>query len=78
MEKAQEVGFFSNSYATIDLEVLKDEIESQAQMKVGLWYKSIYQGKIVAEVENKLIVRAIHMELEAENFNRNFKKIVSI
>jgi len=25
-----------------------------------------------------LIVKAIHIELEAKNFNRNFKKIISI
>ena len=35
-KKSQEAGFFSNSYASMNLEVLQKEIEDQAEMKVGL------------------------------------------
>ena len=47
-------------------------------MKVGLRFKAIYRGKVAVDVEDKIITRVIHVELEAENFNRNFKKFVAI
>ena len=61
----------------MNLKVLKEEIEQEAKMKVGLYYKAIYRGKIAVDVDNKTITRAIHVELEGENFNINFKKFVS-
>ena len=62
-------------HATIDLEVLKEEIEQEAKIKVGLHYKAIYRGKIDINADDKTITRAIHVELEAENFNINFKNL---
>ena len=47
-------------------------------MKVGLRYKAIYRGKITVEIDDKIITRAIYVELEVKNFNRDFKKIVLI
>ena len=47
-------------------------------MKVSLRYKAIHRGKIAMETDNKTITRAIYIELEAENFNQNFKKFISI
>ena len=36
IEKSIKAGFFSNSHATMDLEVLKEEIEEKMNFKVGL------------------------------------------
>lgn len=77
-EKSQEAGFFSNSYVTMDLEVLKKEFEDESKMKVGLQFKAACRDKIAVDAEDKSVIRAIHVELEAENFNTNFKKCVSI
>ena len=57
----------------IDLDILKEEIEKETQLKVGLHYKAIYRGKISMEKEDKTITRVIHVELEIESFNKNFK-----
>ena len=36
VEKAQEAGFFLNSYVLMDLELLQNEIEEELGFKVGL------------------------------------------
>ena len=74
-EKAQEAGFFSNSHPIVDLDVLKEEIEQEAQIKVELYYKAIYRGKMAVEKDDKTIIRAIYIELETDNFNKNFKNL---
>ena len=45
VEQSQEVGFFTYSHQTMDLEALKEVIEEKAGIEVELKYKTIYQGK---------------------------------
>ena len=51
-EKSIEAGFFSNSHATMNLEVLKEEIEEKMNFKVELRFKVIYRGKMAVERED--------------------------
>jgi len=43
VEKVQEVGFFSNSHVSMDLETLQTEIKKELEFKVGLRYKAIFR-----------------------------------
>ena len=56
MERAKEVGFFSNSHLSIDLYEIRDILENKLNYKVGIRYKSIYQGKQVLKVEGEKLI----------------------
>ena len=63
----------------MDLEVLKQEIEEQTEMRIGLRYKIIHRGKIGVEQEGqKSQVRAIHVELDLVSFSYNFRRLLLI
>ena len=41
-ERSKEVGFFSNSYISIDMDELKTTLEERLNIKVDFRYKAIY------------------------------------
>ena len=48
-------------------------------IKVGLWYKAVYRGKQIEDsITTSKKVRAIHIDLDLENFQHNFKIVMRI
>ena len=58
--------------------MLKEEIEEATQLKVELQWKAIFCRKQIESTELRSIIRAIYLELDVRNFNKNFKRIMSI
>jgi len=56
IERVKEAGFFSNSYLSMDLYEIRDILENKLNYKVGIRYKSIYQGKQVLKVEGEKLI----------------------
>ena len=73
-ERKKEAGFFTNSYFTMDLEVLRELIEGSLGCKVGLRWKPI-SGTFTKEGE---AVRAIHVEVDHTAYTSALRKLSEI
>ena len=79
-ERYREIGFFTNSHITMDLPRLQGVIEEKIYpIKVGLRYKAVFRGRQVEDNNTaSKRVRAIHIDLDLQNFHNNFKTIMGV
>ena len=61
----------------IDLDQIQIEIEEELGIKVGLRYKVIFYGRKREDGENKEIIRAVHIDLDSNQFSRNFSLYIT-
>ena len=73
-ERKREAGFFTNSFFTMDLEVLRELLESYIGCCVGLRWKPI-AGTYSKDGEP---VRAIHVEVDSKFYHQGLKKLSEI
>ena len=73
-ERKRETGFLTNSYFTMDLELLKETMEEDIGCKVGLRWKPI------AGTFNKdgVPVRAIHIEVDSSYYHQALRKLSNV
>ena len=70
-ERLREAGFFVNTLYTMDMGVIKEEIEDAIGNPIGLCYKPIF-GSFDAD---KKPIKALHVEVNALNFHKSLKAL---
>ena len=62
----------------MDLDSLRNILETKLGMKVVLRYKSIFRGRQILKVEGEKLIQAIYIKLCQTNFKKNFNNIIAI
>ena len=71
-ERRKEAGFFINSFSSMDLDILRDTIESTIQYKVGLKYKPITGASTKSQSKP---IRAIHVDVDVLYFSKALRAL---
>ena len=77
-ERAQEVGHFGYSHQSIDLDALKNQQKKKSVYQQDLDTRQSIGGKQNEATNSSSKVKAIYLEINTKNFNKNFKMLMAV